>query len=122
MDYQKLGWRNTRQVMRFFWDMIDTNDEGGTYPDDTDLSMAGLVAVFEGMTCTGATSEYGDDGTCNEPTRPTSGSCTPSSSSAAPVTPMTSTRDSYNIWDIAAIVGGNQSAERSLNCVEEAED
>lgn len=115
------GWQNSTQVMRFLWDMIDANDENGS--DNTDESIQSLIAIIEGMPCTG--NDWGQDGSCNEPNRKNARgdwACIP----ADPVTtidpPHMATRHSYNVWDVAALIPGDQTAERRLNCVEGAED
>ena len=120
-NYDELGWRNTQQVVRFFWDVVDTNNEGGN--DNTDLSMNGtngLADTIEDMSCSGV--YYGIDGTCNEPNRGTGSSCSPSATNGSAIFPMTATRDSYNVWDMAAAIAGNQTDEREINCVDGATD
>lgn len=126
-DYQDLGWRNAEQVVRFMWDMIDFNNEGGTYPDDSNFNATTISDVFEDMKCLTGSGDYGgDEDGCNEPNRFTGGTCSPSSGLAS-VCPGTqsATRDSYNTWDLAYAIPDTptpQSDERSLNCVDDAED
>lgn len=98
----------------------------GTLGHCTDYAKLGWRNIRQ-VACTGSAGEYGDDGTCNEPTRPVGGSRTPSGDewNVDPVTPMTSTKDSYNIYDIAEMIPDSptsQKDERWLNCVQEAAD
>lgn len=93
------GWRIETQVARFFWDILDTNNESNL--DDTDRSMEQFIASLEGMSCTGSA-----DGSCNEPNP---GACTAAS------------RDKYNSYDFGDLIPGDQAAERTLNCVADSE-
>lgn len=120
-SYGDFGWRSEIQTMRFLWDIIDTNNENGN--DDTDESMVSLADLFEAMTCESANSgDFGNDGECNEPNRYSSIDCDPSSDMGLGITPMTSTRDAYNAWDIGDLVPLNQTTERQINCVDGASD
>ncbi len=95
-----LGFRNSVNVARFFWDIIDTNNESSK--DDTDLTMGTFVAAVEGMTCSGTA-----DGSCNEPN----------------TSPCTAARkEKYNSYDFGDLISGDQAAERTLNCVAAAQD
>ncbi|MFO0586286.1 MAG: hypothetical protein U0441_02040 [Polyangiaceae bacterium] len=113
------GWQNENQVMRFLWDVVDSSDDGGL--DQTDESITSLVALMEAMPCSSALHA---DGTCNEPNNTSGGvpSCTPASDSALQSAPHQGTRHSYNVWDIAEMVPGDQGNERTLNCVQGATD
>jgi hypothetical protein len=94
------GFRLEAQVARFLWDMIDANNESSL--DDTNLSIGTVVQAFAGMTCSGTA-----DGSCNEPNLTT---CTAAS------------KDKYNAYDIGDLLAGDQSQERTLNCVATAPD
>lgn len=119
------GWRNSSQVMRFFWDMIDSSTDGGQ--DDTNIGIDTFVANLEGMPCVGF---YGGiDGSCEEHAIPVPcGSfpfppCECSPALDGETSPSgTGTRDSYNVWDIAEVISGDQFDERTLNCVQGAQD
>lgn len=117
--YFSNGWRNTQQVARFFWDMIDDNNEFSQ--DDTNLTMGEMIEVFEDMTCA-ANSGFGDDGDCNEPNRADDGDCVPDAGTGTGTIPMEGTRDSYNPYDLASLIPGDQATERTLNCVQNADD
>lgn len=94
------GFRVETQIARFFWDMLDANNDSGL--DDTNITMSTLVGVIQGMSCTGAV-----DGSCNE----------------ANVNPCTAgKRDAYNVYDYDQLIANNQSGERTLNCVTGAID
>ena len=70
----------------------------------------------------GKSGDSGNDGECNEPNRYSSIDCDPSSDMGLGITPMTSTRDAYNAWDIGDLVPLNQTTERQINCVDGASD
>ena len=114
------GWQNTTQVMRFFWDMIDANNEYGW--DDTDENMTSFVGIIESMPCTG--SDWGEDGSCNEPNVKSGRdwACVPSNPMGSYPPPHFATRHSYNVWDVASRIPGSQTHERILNCVHGATD
>lgn len=117
------GWRSETQVTRFLWDMIDDNNEGGPYPDLTNyLTMSDFVSIMEAMPC--SSSSVGVDGTCNEPARWQVTNCNPvvDGTYLPAGSPMTGSRDSYNVWDIAEMIPGGQANERILNCVQGAGD
>lgn len=116
--YQSNGFRNEVDVTRFLWDMIDTYNDGGQ--DDTYESMITLAADFEGITCVNG-SGYDVDGTCNEPARSNPADCEPVDGQL-PGLPMKGTRDSYNVYDLAEVIAGDQTTERTLNCVQAAGD
>jgi hypothetical protein len=122
-DYWKHGHRNTVQVVRFFWDVLDASNEAPLesygHIDDTTLAMdgaGGLVSVFESMPCPGT-----GEGHCSEPSwqAPT---CYPASATASGTWwPMGFTRDSYNPYDfgqlIAGVDEGSATSELQLNCM-----
>lgn len=123
-DYKDMGFRNTNQVARFFWDILDGNNEGS---DDSDFNASTLADVFEDMKCLTGSSDYGgDEDGCNEPHRFSGGTCNPPNQASGSVWGIhTTTRDSYNIYDLAWAIPDtptDQSGERSLNCVEDATD
>jgi len=105
-------------VVRFFWDVLDTSDDTtlGGLSDDTDLRMNSLTAAFEGMPCTGT--DFGVSGSCNEFDLSAT-TCAPASDTAAPVG-WTRSRDSYNVFDLGLIIAGDQTNERKTNCVGDA--
>jgi hypothetical protein len=105
-------------VARFLWDLIDAHNEVGQ--DDTNESMSSLALIFQNRTCA-ASSGYGVDGTCNEPNRSSSSNCVPSNGDI-PLSPAFGNRDSYNAWDIGDSMPGNQTSERTINCVQGATD
>ena len=106
------GWRNTAQVTRFLWDMFDATTDNGQ--DDTNLSIQQLVSYMEGMPCSGNLG--GQDGSCEEQAPPPGGSCNPATDGAT--TPNgTGTRDAYNPRDFGDLLPGDQSSERTINCV-----
>lgn len=115
-DYAALGWRNTIQVGRYLWDVMDTKNESSQ--DDVDLTREEIIAAFESMPCTA-----GQEHSCNEPnTSP----CVPNPAGAPLPPPSDQTRDSYNVADIAWRLwtswGGNHDSEKALNCVDGADD
>lgn len=114
-NHEALGWRNESNIARFFWDVLDPNNEAN---DNDTYSISSIVADLEAMACDA--SVFGDDDTCNEPNEATSADCTP----AETVIPFTlySTRDAYNVWDVASVLTGDQSLERWNNCVDLASD
>ena len=83
-------------------------------------SSTGIPALLESMPCTGT--DWDVDGSCNEPNRQFALWCQPLTGDGIPVTPMEGTRDSYNAWDMAEMIAGDQADERSLNCVDDAGD
>jgi hypothetical protein len=114
---QANGWRNAVQISRFLWDLIDSNDEG---TDDTDLSMADMVALFEGMPCVG---DYRSvDGSCEEQAPVPPATCNPDEATDGGAPRSGPSRDSFNCFDIAELVPGSQTGERTLNCVQDAPD
>jgi hypothetical protein len=106
-----------RRITRFLWDMLDTSTDAGN--DATDLNMPGFTTVMENMPCSGT--DFGVNGSCNEFDRSTPSACSPATEGATSPT-GTGTRDSYNAWDLAAAIQGDQSSERTLNCVQGATD
>lgn len=114
------GWQNETQVERFLWDMIDASTDGGQ--DDTNESINSFVAMLEAMPCDSGTLNV--DGTCNEPNRMSGGSlaCTPNDDTSVLDPPHGGTRHSYNVWDFAEMIPGDQVEERILNCVQGATD
>jgi hypothetical protein len=114
--YVTNGHRNEANTYRFFWDILDSGNEGGF--DDTDMNANSFVAGLEGMLC-GTTG--GIDGTCNE-TSPST--CNPSFDWIEPTTHVTGNRDSYNVHDLSEHAGipGAQDGERLINCVHNAPD
>lgn len=107
------------------WDLIDSSTDAGQ--DDANHSMSQLVGYFEGMACSG--NQGGVDGSCEEHEVPAW--CGPFPLPPCECNPATDgdtspngtgTRDSYNTYDIAAMVPGDDSSERDLNCVQGAED
>ena len=114
------GWQNSTQVMRFLWDLIDANDESGS--EGVNENIVSFVALLEGMPCSDEV--WGVDGTCNEPNRKLGGqwACVPADPTQAIEAPHGATRHSYNVWDIAALVPGDQTSVRRLNCVDGATD
>ena len=115
--WQRHGWRNTRQIHRFLWDLLDSTTDGGQ--DDTDLTMAGangFIAILENMPCDAGV--FGVDGTCNEGARASASQCVESNSATAPPADANGTRDTYNVWDVAWLVPGDQENERVINCVQ----
>jgi len=112
---QDNGWRNALQLARFFWDLIDGNDEGG---DDTDLTTPDFVGILQAMLCVG---NYGGvDNSCEEQAPAPGGSCNPLDDTLTGPSGA-GTRDQVNAHDIAALVPGSQEAERELNCVHAAQ-
>ena len=116
--YQTHGWRNHIQILRFYWDILDTSTDGGL--DDTNLQMFGVngfATAIEAMPCSAAGA--GTDGNCNEFS---SSPCNPLDANGLPVSPMTGSRDAYNPFDFAQFIPLNQDQERALNCVAGAGD
>jgi hypothetical protein len=113
--YVDLGFRNEVNIARFFWDHIDSNNETN---DNDNSDMSTVAANLELMACDAGI--FGADGTCNEPNRLNSGSCP--FDTLLPGTPMNATRDSYNAWDVADALSGDQGTELLLNCLASASD
>jgi hypothetical protein len=113
------GWRSEAGVYRFLWDVVDGNNNNGS--DDSDVAMDVFVSTLRGMSC--STTVF-QDGSCNEPNRADPADCDPQSPNQViyDADPQTRTRDSYNVWDIAEIMPGDQAAERVNNCVQGAKD
>jgi hypothetical protein len=107
------GWRNEANTVRFLWDMIDSNNE---WNEATDLTISGFASIMEGMPCP-ASGGYGVDGNCREPLREYDYQCVPVSEIGDAVTPMMASRDSYNQYDFANIIPGDQTGARTVNCV-----
>ncbi|MBX3126297.1 MAG: hypothetical protein KF718_06250 [Polyangiaceae bacterium] len=109
-----LGWRNVVQVMRFMWDLIDTNNEGGN--DDVDYTAGSLVTAMQSMP-TG----WGDDGSCRESEKVPGQFCNPLID-GYPVTGGTGSRDAYNPRDISDLLPENLANLMAINCVSFATD
>ncbi len=115
--WQQNGWRNSDQVARFLWDMIDAGSDGGQ--DDTSLTIQDLTATIEGMPCSAG--NIGVDGSCHEQARTNPANCNPAMDGATSPN-GTGTRDSFNVYDFAEMIVGDQAAERTLNCAQGALD
>jgi hypothetical protein len=123
-NYQSLGWRNLVQVVRFFWDILDTSTDGGR--DNTDMTMsgaAGLAAMFESIPCI-ANTDYGKQHTCQECNRAVGG-CTPVETDSSTPDPAAGTRDGFNLYDFSFFIPDGldgQWDERDINCASGALD
>lgn len=113
------GFRNETNIVRYLWDLIDAGTDGGF--DDTDRSMAEVVAALRSMPCVSG-SGFGVDGTCNEPARADSSQCNPTSTIGDVPANVTGTRDSYNARDLHVLLNTGASNELGLNCVSGAKD
>jgi hypothetical protein len=114
------GWQNQTQVQRLLWDMIDSSTDSGQ--DDTNESISSFVGFMAGMPCSEGTLHV--DGTCNEPNNKLGSVlvCTPPDDTDVQSAPHQGTRHSYNVWDLAELIPGDQGSERTLNCVQGATD
>jgi hypothetical protein len=126
-DFRSWAARVESNIVRYLWDIVDTNNEGN---EATDESIVTLLSSMESMLCDGSSNSFGADGDCNGPNREDPARCVPATlvqsqpafATGNAVSPMRRWRDAYNPLDFDEIGPSDQTGARAINCVNFATD